>query len=126
MKLIIVDDSAPVREQMLRLIDQLPHVEVTAVASSENEAVMAILDRQPDAVLLDIALAAGNGLRVLKRIRHARSTARVLVLSNHGGEPLRRQFESLGIDGFFDKSLETEACLARLETLEALSAVRAA
>lgn len=112
--LVIVEDGPLIREQLLRLVAGLPDVQVAAVATTEDDAVMAILERRPDVVLLDLALAAGSGLYVLRRIRRARSTARVLVLSNHTGEALRQRCEALGVDGFYDKSVETGACLERL------------
>lgn len=114
MNLIIVEDNELVRCQLLRLIARQPGIRVVASASHEDEAVSAINAAQPNAVLLDLSLASGTGINVLKRIRAAGSTARVLILTNHTGEVVRRICEQHGIDGFYDKSREAERCLAQL------------
>lgn len=114
MNLVIVEDTEPVRRQLLRLVASQPGICVVGVAASEDDAVSLILAAQPDAVLLDLSLASGTGVRVLRRIRAADCTARVLVLTNHDIDIMRRTCESLGIDGFYDKSREAQACLDHL------------
>ncbi len=114
MNLVIVEDNELVLYQLLRLIARQPAIHVVAMATGENDAVSAIHATQPDAVLLDLSLATGTGINVLKRIRAAGSTARVLVLTNHTDDIVRRTCESHGIDGFYDKSREAEDCFAQL------------
>lgn len=114
MNLVIVEDSALVLYQLLRLVATQPAIHVAGVAADEETAVSVIGANQPDAILLDLSLVEGTGIDVLKRIRAAGSTARVLVLTNHTAENIRRTCESHGIDGFYDKSHEVPACLDRL------------
>lgn len=114
MNLIIVEDNELVLYQLMRLVAKQPAIRVAGVATSEDDAVSVILAEQPDAVLLDLSLATGTGMNVLKRIRVAGSAARVLVLTNHTIEIMRRTCEALGIDGFYDKSHEVQACLDQL------------
>ena len=114
MNLVIVEDNELVRRQLLRMIAPQSGIRVVGIATSEEEAVSAILVARPDAVLLDLSLATGTGVRVLRRIRAAGCTARVLVLTNHTIDLMRQTCESLGIDGFYDKSREAQACLQHL------------
>lgn len=114
MNLVIVEDNELVLYQLLRMVARQPAIKVVAMATGEDDAVSAIQGTRPDAVLLDISLATGTGINVLKRIRAGGSTARVLVLTNYTDEPVRRICEKYGIDGFYDKSREAEECLARL------------
>lgn len=117
MNLVIVEDSELVCAQLQRLITALPGIHVIGTAATESAAVERIRMWDPDAVLLDLSLAAGNGLKVLAAIRAAGSRARVLVLTNHADEALRQTCESFGIAGFYDKSEEMYACLDRLNSL---------
>ena len=117
MKLIIVDDSEMIRNQLLRLIAARPEIEVVATASSEMLAIELILEKNPDAVILDLALAPGSGLRVLKAIRQAGSQARILVLTNSHDESFRQACARYDITGFFDKSMAVRECLDRLFSL---------
>lgn len=114
MNLVIVEDNELVLYQLMRLIAKQPAISVAGVAASEEDAVAVILANQPDAVLLDLSLLTGNGMRVLKRIRDADSRARVLVLTNHSNDILHRMCTRLGIDGYYNKSRETLACLDQL------------
>lgn len=117
MNLVIVEDSDLVCAQLQRLIATLPGVHVMGTATTEAAAVERIRLWDPDAVLLDLSLAEGNGLKVLAAIRAAGSRARVLVLTNHVDEALRKTCESFGIAGFYDKSEEMYACLDHLNSL---------
>ncbi len=114
MNLVIVEDNELVRRQLLRMIASQSGIRVVGIATSEEEAVSAILSARPDAVLLDLSLATGTGVCVLRRIRAAGCTARVLVLTNHTIDLMRQTCESLGIDGFYDKSRDAQACLEHL------------
>lgn len=114
MNIAIIEDSELIRGQMLRLLSQNSRFKVIGAATEEEEAVNLILSTLPDTVLLDLSLAPGSGVQVLKRIREAGCGARVLVLSNYTGQSLRLACEALGANGFFDKNLELDACLAQL------------
>ncbi|MBI5108909.1 MAG: response regulator [Rhodocyclales bacterium] len=114
MKLIVVDDSNLIQNQLLRLIAAQPAIEVIGTASSEEEAVALILARQPDALILDLGLSPGSGLHVLQRIRAAGCNTRVLVLTNNTGEAVRAACEAHGVEGFYDKYKEVRPCLDQL------------
>jgi diguanylate cyclase len=114
MKIVIIEDSELICAQLLRVFASEPRIEVVAVASEEETAVQVILDTRPDAVLLDLSLAPGSGLNVLKRIRAANCGARVLVLTNNVDSVLRTACLVMGAAGFFDKTQELDQCLAQL------------
>ena len=114
MKLVIVEDSDLIRNQLIRLITLQSGIRIVGTASEEVRAVELILGQNPDAVLLDLALSPGSGVRVLQRIRAAGCGSRVLVLTNNAGDALRQACEAEGISGFYDKSQEAQQCLDRL------------
>lgn len=111
MKLVIVEDSERIRTQLMRLIDARPGIAVVGSATAEEEALALILATGADAVLLDLALAPGSGLQVLRRSRQLGNRAKVLVLTNNNQDAIRRACLASGASGFFDKSHEVEACL---------------
>lgn len=114
MNLVIIEDNELVLYQLLRLVGKQPGIRVAGLASEEDAAVKVICLEEPDAVLLDLSLATGSGISVLKRIRAAGCRARVLVLTNHTADIARLSCESHGIEGFYDKSRESQACLEQL------------
>lgn len=114
MNIVIVEDAELVRAQLTRLIAREPRLSVVGTAADEAEAVDVILRTGADAVLLDLSLAPGSGLRVLRRIRQQGCGARVLILTNNSDPALRQACDALGVQGYFDKTHEFEACLAQL------------
>ncbi len=117
MNIVIVEDSEMIRDQLLRLVDALPGIHVVATASNEPMAIAQILTWQPEVVLLDLSLSPGNGVNVLEAIRKAGVRSRVLVLTNHASNILRKACEGFGIAGFYDKSHEVYACIDHLNSL---------
>ena len=117
MNIVLVEDCEMIRNQLQRLINALPGVHVVGTAESEATAIAQILLWHPDAIVLDLSLASGNGVRVLEAIRKAGCRTRVLVLTNHTGDVLRKTCEGFGIAGFYDKSNEVYTCLDHLNSL---------
>lgn len=62
MRVIIVDDEAPARRYVQRLLQTHPDIEVTGQAASRTEAEALIAEQQPDAVFMDIELGDGSGM----------------------------------------------------------------
>lgn len=106
MKIFLVEDSLDIRDRLRSSISQLVGVEVCGEAISETDAVQRILDLRPDIVILDLALAAGSGIEVLRKIKSAFSRIRVIVLSNHTERPYREKCRLLGADHFLSKATE--------------------
>ncbi len=114
MNIVIVEDSELVRSQLLRRLAAEPRFHVAGVAAGEAEALALIREQRPDAVLLDVALAPGSGLRVLDGLQRDGPATRVLVLGNDLDPALREACRQRGASACFDKTDELEGCLARL------------
>jgi DNA-binding NarL/FixJ family response regulator len=76
---------------------------------------------QPDLILIDIGLASGSGLDVLKALQdHSLVPAAIKgVLTNYADVEYKNLSVKLGADRFFDKSFETSQALALINTLAA-------
>jgi diguanylate cyclase (GGDEF)-like protein len=114
MRTVIVEDSAATLAALQQLLGRLPGVDLVGTAAAEDAAVDLIQARQPDLVLLDLGLADGSGLGVLRRLRGAGCAARVAVVTNRAQEAYRSACLAAGANAFFDKSKDHEALLAQL------------
>jgi DNA-binding NarL/FixJ family response regulator len=103
-RVFVVEDSAPVRERIVRLLDTVPGAKVVGEASDVEEAIGAILAARPDVVLLDLCLGHGSGFDVLRAVHHAEPGIDFYMLSNFASDPYQRHAARLGACGFFDKS----------------------
>ena len=100
----LVEDSASIRERLVRLFDGVPGTHVVGQASDADAAIAGILAARPDVVLLDVQLEQGSGFDVLRALRSLEPGIEFYMLSNFATEPYRRQAERLGACGFFDKT----------------------
>ncbi len=67
-RVLIVDDEAPARAQLLRLLAAMPDVEVVGEADDGETAVECITTLAPDLVLLDIRMPRLDGFGVVQAL----------------------------------------------------------
>jgi DNA-binding response OmpR family regulator len=70
-----------------------------------------------DAVLLDLLLPGGDGLSILQKIRAARPTLPVLILTARGDEADRIKGLQLGADDYVVKPFSVKELLARIRAV---------
>jgi two-component system LytT family response regulator len=70
LRVIVVDDEAPARRYLKRLL--MPHhqVELVGEASSHGEAMRLIAEMRPDAAFMDVELGDGDGLDLWSCLLH--------------------------------------------------------
>jgi DNA-binding NarL/FixJ family response regulator len=104
--IFLVEDSALVRERLIEMIESVPGARVVGLASRADEAVRGILAARPDLVVLDLNLAQGTGIDVLRALRLEAPRIDVYMLSGYATAPYRQLARRLGARDFFDKSTE--------------------
>ena len=116
-KAYLVEDSALIRENLVGFLHDVADADVVACASSEEEAVRWLRQHRDDwdLTIVDLFLARGNGLGVIKACRNRKAKQKVVVLSNYATADMRQRSEQLGADAFFDKSAEIDQLLAYCE-----------
>lgn len=95
-RMVIVDDEAPARAKLRRLLAAEPGVEVVAEASSGSEALRAIRDHDPHVVFLDVQMPGMSGLEVAAAFESAQMPHVVFVTAH--SEHAVKAFEIRAID----------------------------
>ncbi|HTT40755.1 MAG TPA: response regulator transcription factor [Burkholderiales bacterium] len=106
MRVYVVDDAKAIRERLVEMLAAVEGVTVVGETDTVAEATARILTDLPDAVVLDLKLADGNGLQVLSAVRARAPEIDVIVLTNHGEDHYRRACLRAGARYFFDKTTE--------------------
>jgi DNA-binding NarL/FixJ family response regulator len=106
MNLYIVEDSVLIQNRLVRFVEEVPGMHVLGVASDMGSAYQALLGNDADALILDLQLADGNGLQLLRNIKQSRPAIKVVILTNHATENNRVLALRAGADGFLDKSTD--------------------
>jgi DNA-binding NarL/FixJ family response regulator len=97
-----------VRERLIEMLDATPGTQVIGAADRADEAIQDILEQHPDVVLLDLRLAQGSGLDVLRAVHPAAPEIVFYMLSSFSTEPYRQLAARLGAQDFFDKARDFE------------------
>jgi len=104
-RVLIIDDSAFVRQALQRMLAEDPELEVVGLAQDGKQGVEKVLELKPDVVTLDVQMPRMGGLEALERIM-AEHPVPVLLLSSltkHSADVTLRGLE-LGALDFVDKS----------------------
>lgn len=106
MKVFLVEDAPLLRERLATLIASVPGASTVGQAAGAKEAIQAIHEAAPDAVVLDLHLQQGNGFEVLRALHESAPHIDVYVVTNFVDDSYRQTATRLGARGFFDKSTE--------------------
>lgn len=102
-KIAIVEDSAPVRQNWARLIDATPGFRCVGQCATGEEALEKLPALKPDAVLMDINLPGISGIECTSRLKARLPQLQILMITVYGdGE---RVFQALqaGASGYLLK-----------------------
>jgi DNA-binding NarL/FixJ family response regulator len=106
MKVLVVDDSALLRERLVSMISELPGIEAIGQAHDALHAFTSIEKLNPDVVILDIRLSEENGIEILQKIKKENSTPMTIMFTNFPYPQYRKKCKEAGADFFFVKSTE--------------------
>lgn len=122
--ILIVDDDAALREGLAEALTDLGHTPRLADSGREG---LAALDRDVDAVLLDLRMPGGmDGIEVLRRIRSENDAPPVVVLTAFASAANTIEAMRLGAFDHLSKPIGRDALRTLLERLpERRSMVRA-
>jgi two-component system LytT family response regulator len=67
-KILLVDDEAPARAKLRRMLGAEPGIQIVGEASNGGEAITAIQEQAPDLVLLDIQMPGMTGFEVIEAV----------------------------------------------------------
>ena len=103
--MLIVEDSADIRESLQELLEALGH-RVEAAADGEQALARALAQR-PDVALVDIGLPRIDGYEVARRMRQALGTdVLLLALTGYGQPEDRARAAEAGFDLHLTKPVE--------------------
>lgn len=100
----LVEDSLAIRARLAATIRSIEGAELVGEAGTVSGAIDGIRSTHPRALILDLQLADGSGLDVLRAVRPASPELHVAVLTNYATDQHRRACIDAGAEYFLDKS----------------------
>lgn len=98
-KVIVADDQEALRDDLVKVIDSQPDMEVVAAVSDGMEVTSLVGRLEPDVVLIDLALP-GGGLRAMEQLTDRYPHVRVIVLAVHEDISLLRSVLAINQMGY--------------------------
>jgi two-component system OmpR family response regulator len=109
-KTFIVEDSLVIADNLVATLEELTSVVVVGTAPDEKSAVHWLREHQGgyELVIIDIFLAQGSGLDVLRAAVKLDGAPTLAVLTNYATPTMRQRCLNLGAAKVFDKSTELD------------------
>ena len=115
-QILVVEDLPRIQEFIREVVDTPGELSVSGFVTTAVEAIEQCLSSKPDALIVDLHLAAGSGLDVIKAVRREMQEGLqplIMVLTNHATPQLEQACRRAGADHFLDKSKD----FARVRTI---------
>jgi two-component system chemotaxis response regulator CheB len=99
-RVLVVDDSASVREVMTRILEADPEIEVIGTASDPFVAARRIQDEVPDVITLDVEMPRMDGITFLRKLmaQHPVPVVMCSSLTEEGSATLMLALEAGAVD----------------------------
>lgn len=104
MRLVLIEDSATAREELLERVAAESTLSVVGVATTASQGLSTVLISRPDAVIADLSLPDGSGLDMLRELRNRGYHGRMLVFSASPHELSAVASALSGANAYYDKS----------------------
>ncbi len=115
--ILIIDDDEMLLAMLSKLL-QLSGHSVTVTADGPR-GIELCKEHTPDLVLLDLGLPTVSGLEVLKVLRRANDTVRIVMMSGYVSPEALHDAQDAGAAAFIDKSGDIQTLLHTVETIVA-------
>ncbi len=113
-RVLIVDDHPIVRQGLRQIMEHEDDLMVCGEADTVQDAMAAIREFRPDAVVADLSLKQGDGIELVHDVRAHFPQLPILVLSMHDEAIYAERILSAGANGYIMKQAASEQFLVSL------------
>ena len=119
MRIVIADDHPVVRRGLRAIVEDALLPADVHEAGNAAELLTLVRKRDPDVVLLDIAMPGRSGLEALKELRREHPKIPMLVLSIHSADEFAVRSIKAGASGYLTKDSAPEELVDAIRTVVA-------
>jgi pilus assembly protein CpaE len=118
---IIVDDIAETRENIRKLLQFDPSVEVVGVARTGAEGIRVATETKPDVVLMDINMPDMDGIAATEKIRAKLPATQIVILSVQSDSNYMRRAMLAGARDFLTKPPDVDELTSAIQRAGAMA-----
>src|SRR5579864_9337366 len=105
-RILLIEDSTVLARRLVDLLSEPGRIAVAAQAATQSDAVLRLRESTYDVLVVDIELAEGNGVAVIRQARQLyppEAQPLIVVLTNYASDFVREHCFAAGADFFLDK-----------------------
>ncbi len=115
--IIVADDHALFRTGLIRLLNNLPGMQVIAEASDGDQALELAKSRSADLLTLDLNMPGITDMSLIKELKKIQPQMLILVVSMHDESFLVRQALKNGANGYITKNCSEQELESVIKTI---------
>ena len=123
-RVLIVDDSAAIRQTLQKILGGQPGIEIIGAVSDPFAAARAMRDEVPDVLILDVEMPRMDGITFLRKIMAQRPMPVIIcsTLTEHGSDTFNAALEAGAVDVIAKPRIDTSQFLmeARVRVCDAV------
>ncbi len=116
---LLVDDEELVRTGLRMILGTEPGIDVVGEAADGQQALAAVVELEPDVVLLDLRMPVLDGIEATRRLLAHHARARVLILTTFDADRYVYDAMKAGASGFLLKDVRPEQLAEAVRTVAA-------
>lgn len=102
--IILVDDHVIMREGLRNLLEEESDIEIIGEADNGRDAVKISIEKNPDIVVMDVAMQDMNGIEATRQIKKENPNIKIIVLSMHSERQIVVGIFRAGASGYLLKA----------------------
>jgi len=117
-RVLIVDDSPQVRQELHTLLPLAGDIEIVGEAADGLEAIRLAQALRPEVVLMDLEMPVLDGYEATWQIKAGLPSCRVVALTVYGDPASRIRAAEVGVDVFLVKGVSVESLVQAISERE--------
>ena len=114
---LLVDDHELIRTGVRGILDNAPDIEVTAEASTGEEAIEIVQQTPVDVVLMDVNMPGMGGIEATRRVLRVNPELKVIALTVLDDDPFPTRLHEVGAVGFLTKGCPADEMLRAIRAV---------
>ena len=103
-RVAVIEDSPEFLSAIEALLTEIPGAVLAGTSAAADDAIQLLRKARPDLVLLDVFLAHGTGLDVLRSLRAEGNQTTIVVMTGTPSPEMEAACRGLGASEFVDKA----------------------
>jgi len=103
MKVLIVDDTIPLREQVSKAIEGTYDIHIVGEECKSDKAVEFVRETKPDVAILDFKIPSNDSIKIIQKLKEDNPLMKIVIFTNYPFLQYQKKCVEAGADYFLTK-----------------------